>query len=173
MSRLHRPYIPLKIRREVAARQFCEKYPNQVGFALYYRGGGDGAVLKSLLIHLFGDRPYNLDHDPALENRRLYVRHGKTFYDPPANDPAHLIYREGGKPGDGSEHDIKTRVRGPGARLSDHAEARKRKRVSKNRELGRGAAPARKRYFRSSTAKLVAKRKWPAKGTRKVQWWKR
>jgi hypothetical protein len=66
-----------------------------------------GRRLKSLLDDLFGDRPYHLDHDPALILRKFNKRTGK--YTPNANDPDYLIYRAR------DEHQQKTTGRKPGA----------------------------------------------------------
>ncbi len=134
MARLYRPYIPLAVRVQVAERQMRERglwYRNQLSdWALWPNGVRLAAALKIL----FGDRKFALDHDPALMNRKqrrvTKLIRGKlrtiTIYSPPANDPRYLIYRAA------SDHDIKTRVRGDGAQLSDLAIARKRKRKLRN-----------------------------------------
>lgn len=138
MSRLHRPHIPVAVRLQVALRQVkqqCEPVPRF--------GRSDGEYLKALLWILFQDASCQLDHNPALTNRE---RDG-VRYIPDANDPDYLIYRTK------AAHDIKTRVRGDGAQLSDLAIARKRKR--KERKVGRPKHvwPSRKLQSRSSFAR--------------------
>jgi hypothetical protein len=116
--RLHRPYIPLAVRVQVAERQLGLKSVSR-------RRGSLSVILKGCLVALFGGRAAQLDHDPALVNRRrFYSKHG-MFYRPDANDPDYLVYREK------HDHEIKTRVRGDGAQLSDLAQVRKRKRKLK------------------------------------------
>ena len=119
MTRLYRPYIPLSVRVAVAARQvkeaghpFWELYVS--GTEAAERMGAPwtlGRKLRVLLLALFPHGGYQLDHDPALEQRkRKRVGQNRVFaYDPPANDPAHLVYR--------SEvgHLFKTTGRQPGA----------------------------------------------------------
>lgn len=178
--RLPRPYIPLKVRVQVAERQCL-----QVGWTRDPRDPCKLAHkwLKVMLFVLFGNFPCALDHDPALVNRKRYVRNGKTFYKPAANDPKFLLYREAGP---GSDHDIKTRVRGDGAQRSDLGQRRYDKRVAKNRakrkaslkitavKTGRLAVgdtltwPSRsgKIRFIVSTDKSKPKRKW---GSRPMQ----
>ena len=122
MARLPRPYIPLLVRVQVALRQVaveCEPPPRF--------GRCDGEYLSALLWILFGDGEHHLDHDPALVNRMWNEQAG--YYYPDANDPEFLIYRTK------AAHDIKTRVHGDGAQLSDLAIARKRKR--QERKLAR------------------------------------
>ena len=53
-----------------------------------------------------GIKDLHLDHDPALGARKRKGEGKKTVYDPPANSPDHLIYREK------HDHHIKTNVRG-------------------------------------------------------------
>lgn len=158
MARLYRPYIPLFVRVEVAARQ-CRERGFEAATGILTLPISDRYKLNELLLMLFANRPYALDHDPALVNRkkrRRLVYDKKTDgvkavwdYSPRANDPNFLIYREAGP---GSDHDIKTRVRGDGAQLSDLGKARKAKRVKKNRERGRGASPL--RFGRKKAAKM-------------------
>lgn len=92
--KLVRPYIPLSVRLEVALRQ------------------------------LFGDEPFHLDHDPALCNRTIgYGPNGEVYYEPAANDPDFLIYRNA------ESHRVKTFIKGEGARRSDMGQRRYLKRV--------------------------------------------
>lgn len=142
MPRLHRPYIPLSVRVQVAERQmlaatgcYCT---DEFGVPAPQSRMTLGRRLSMALWHISGGgiKKMALDHDPALVNRKRYVRNGKTFYQPPANDPNHLVYREAGR---GSDHDIKTRVRGDGAKRSDLAQARYNKRVAKNRATAKAS----------------------------------
>lgn len=138
-------------------------------------------LVDRLRAFLFGDRANALDHDPALVNRMRRSSHkmvrGKmrkiTIYSPDANDPKHLLYREAGP---GSDHDIKTRVRGDGAQRSDLGQRRYNKRVARNRERcppgkasrfpKRAAQVKQGTGFRSSTDKSKLKRKWPKRSFR-------
>lgn len=149
MSRLHRPYVPLSVRVQVAKRQLRaldEHHAASVFFGLKY--DSDKRCLSVLLTALFGEQKFQLDHDPALENRRQYRRRVKgelrIFYDPPANDPEHLVYREK------HAHQIKTNVRGDGAKRSDREERAHQKALDRNR----GRRPKKK-------ARPIAKRKEP------------
>lgn len=187
MARLYRPYVPLKVRLIVAERQCDLRGINSGAIALLHSGGDR---LKVMLNVLFGDSTVALDHDPALVNRikRKVIAYDKktdgvkfiTRYSPDANDPRFLIYREAGKPGDGSDHDIKTRVRGEHGQHSDLALARKEKRRAKKRaKPGAGAKPKKRAapasrpnsgfdsrdrgHFRSSVNKSAPKRKWPSR----------
>lgn len=91
--------------------------------------------IKYLIEDLFGGGvEVELHHRPALVNREKYKRNGKMFYRPDANDPGHLFYLVE------EEHDIETRVRGLGAQLSDLGQARKRKRMARNRDKKRRRA---------------------------------
>lgn len=126
--RLHRPHIPISVRAEVAERQLCAAGDfGKVSVAMHY-DLPSGKRLANALRLLFGDHPCELHHRPGLLNRHRYVRNGKTFYDPLANDPDHLVYLAV------DDHDIETRVRGQGAQRSDLGQARYNKRVAKNRE---------------------------------------
>lgn len=142
MSRLPRPHIPLEVRCRVALRQL-----GRIGEAMErsiilndYRSGGPGLkwyledTLLPMLRERLGAASLHLDHDPALENRKQIHSANATVlsnetiigYFPDANDPRYLIYREGGF--SGSNHDVKTRIRGEHGQLSDHGLARKEKR---------------------------------------------
>lgn len=124
--RLPRPHIPLGVRLEVAVRQL-----SALG-AGWARGQGEtllAALPKALaaLSREHGGAKMELHHRPALLNRHRKTVRGRTVYDPPANDPAHLVWLPE------HEHDIETRVRGQGALRSDFGQARYNKRVAKNR----------------------------------------
>jgi len=195
MAKLHRPYIPFEVRCRVALAQHRKKPPNDPGIERsllleHPQAGGLGYVkyLALILHEMFGDDAdkAHLDHDPALCNRRKRLKTIKhnifgpkriTVYSPDANDPKHLIYRIGGKVGDGSPHDIKTRVRGEHGQLSDLAIARKEKRRAKkatrNRKGGfpigsasgfrKGASQVKR------TAPKIQSRGFPPKGSRKFR----
>jgi hypothetical protein len=131
--KLPRPHIPIPTRIKVAQRQLR-------GF-----GASDALMFKDIMETpaVYLDRllaglsiylgvlfkPLHLDHDPALCNRKYSYRTGR--YTPDANDPRYLIYRTQ------ADHDIKTRVRGDGAQLSDLAKRRKTKRIAKRIKDGR------------------------------------
>lgn len=137
MARLHRPNIPLSIRLQVVQRQYIE-HGLSSQYANYIRQHRPRSKqLAMFLATLFGMEKIQLDHNPALMNRRQYIRNGKTYYDPPANNPEFLIYRTK------AQHDIKTRVRGDGAQLSDLAIARKRKRKARNAQRPKRKWPSR------------------------------
>ncbi len=102
MTRLYRPYIPLSVRVEVAERQLKDRTlePHPVGrdatiYRMFYANSMPYMALSKrldyLLKYLFGDQPYQLDHDPALSLRRYSAGHDR-FY-PDANDPDYLFYR--------------------------------------------------------------------------------
>jgi hypothetical protein len=131
--KLPRPHIPIPTRIKVARRQ------------LFFFGVNDALMQKDhcetpavYLDRLLGGlsiylgamfKPLHLDHDPALCNRKYSYRTGK--YTPDANDIRYLIYRTQ------ADHDIKTRVRGDGAQLSDLAKLRKTKRIAKRIKDGK------------------------------------
>lgn len=93
-----RPHIPLYIRVAVAERQ-ARLHPGLITYwdlycsRLLTVSPKNPWPLKdrlaSLLWQLFGNDKPALDHDPALILRPFVGGQ----YDPPANDPAHLIYR--------------------------------------------------------------------------------
>lgn len=159
---LHRPYIPMKVRLKVAKRQARElgavyhhKKSAKDGPGRYVKRGS----VKQLLRVLFGERKIELHHRPALVNRRRYVRNGKVFYNPPANDPAHLVYLAE------TDHDVETRIRGLGAQRSDLGQARYNKKVAKNREK----KPKRKTFrqvTRAIAERYRPKRQWPKRPMR-------
>jgi hypothetical protein len=108
-------------------------------------------LLLDTLAVLLQCAPSNLrlDHDPALCNRPLMHRRktGTVDYNPPANDPNHLIYRSH------ADHDIKTRVRGDGAQHSDLA----LRRIAKRR-ANRGKLSTKRL---AKTPKRRDKQPWP------------
>jgi len=137
--KLLRPYTPMPVRIKVVQRQLLrfdvaapdrEKGERQDVYLDRLLG-----LLSTLMDALF--EPLQLDHDPALTNRKKIFRNGKHVgYSPAANNPDYLIYRTK------AEHDIKTRVRGDGAQYSDLALARKNKRIEKRREKNANAKGA-------------------------------
>lgn len=131
--KLPRPHIPIPVRIKVARRQLIA-FGASEALTTKDRHETSEVFLDRLLTglslyfeNLFGK--LHLDHDPALCNRRFSKRTGKYF--PDANDPRFLIYRT--KP----NHEIKTRVRGDGAQLSDLALRRKFKRIEKRQREGK------------------------------------
>ena len=142
--RLPRPYIPFEVRVQVAARQAIAA---GVTLRVEIDALPDSLKLRELLREIFGDNyVVQLDHDPALVNRKK-IRDPATQeiigYIPDANDPRCLIYRTK------ENHNIKTRVRGDGAQLSDLALRRKNKRIVKNRSPTRFKYRWPKRKLRS------------------------
>lgn len=117
MSRLPRPYIPVSVRVQVAERQLIER-------GMFTFVGPASMRLRFSLKSLFNDKKAELHHRPALVNRRL-KRNGD--YDPPANDPAYLVYLAD------DDHDIETRVRGLHGQHSDFGLRRKNRRMDENR----------------------------------------
>lgn len=110
---MKRPYIPLSVRVQVAERQVEQQ--GSVFWLVYVSAQQInpwplGRRLRVLLNQLFGDKPAQLDHDPALVLRVKRTKmNGEVRYDPPANDPDHLVYRSS------TDHLQKTTGRKPGA----------------------------------------------------------
>jgi hypothetical protein len=163
MPRLYRPHVPVEVRCRVLMRQIGTMFPDDLIAA--YRPDFTvapvhrrtyGKLFRMLIEHLAETlnckvADLRLDHDPALAARpRVALRNGRMAYNPDANDPEHLIYREK------HDHHIKTNVRGDGAQYPD--------RVLIKRERKR-RAPAR----------VKAKRKWASRPLRsgKTKWPKR
>ena len=148
MARLLRPHIPFDVRCRVAMRQLGLT-PEQIERHLETQDARNSGMWYIRYLNEFllprlrsklGVIGLHLDHDPALENRRKVRKRAGgdvVYYDPDANDPDYLIYREGGFTG--SAHDIKTRIRGEHGQLSDHALARKEK--NRQRKLTRRKKP--------------------------------
>jgi hypothetical protein len=103
--------------------------------AVTVHNGCERHKLAFMLGLLFGEQKIQLDHNPALTNRPFNEKTGK--YTPDANNPEFLIYRTK------AAHDIKTRVRGDGAQLSDLAIARKRKRIERKKTVHKRQWPSR------------------------------
>lgn len=175
--KLHRPYIPIKVRLIVAERQAADAMtPNSFGVPVPILSrplpASGGKRLAALLGALFSG-PYQLHHRPALCNRRRSVRAGRVVYSPPANDPDHLVYLAV------DAHGIETRVRGVGALRSDLGQLRYNKRVARNRAALRmmgtvARMPARKRKkflglldtYMALAKRPKPKRKWPKRPLR-------
>lgn len=119
-----RRYIPLAVRVQVAERQLMVRGCPIPAYILYVTPLRER--LRQMLRLLFGDKPAELHHRPALVNRPLNRR--KTDTVPPANDPDYLVYLLKDE-----EHRIETFVRGVGAQRSDVSQRRYNKRVAKNR----------------------------------------
>lgn len=145
-----RPYIPISVRLQVACRQLAERGRDYVTIGSAVTA--DGARLAIILETLFGDQRYELHHRPSLINRQWNAR--KREYNPPANDPAHLIYLAK------HDHKIETLVRGVGAQRSDFAQRRYLKRVAQNRTKRKTKGPFAIAWARRSKAKQVS-RPWP------------
>ena len=129
--RLYRPPVPISVRIVVAQRQLLRQ-----DIAAPDRQQGERQEvyldrLLGILAHALDAmfEPLQLDHDPALTNRKFNPRTKK--YKPDANDPRYMVYRTE------SGHDIKTRVRGDGAQYSDLALRRKFKRIEKREREGK------------------------------------
>jgi hypothetical protein len=154
MSKLLRPYIPLRVRCIAALRQLGwgekSKDGQQASIELLIRlhwpdqtaaagETGHGRLLATLMQELaqkfgcaVGD--LQLHHRPALENREQQIssRDGVRKiigYFPDANDPEHLFYI------DKQSHHIETHVRGVGALRSDAGEHNHQKALDRNRGL--------------------------------------
>lgn len=114
---LYRPHIPLSVKVQVAERQVRES--GSVLWPLYLSGtqaaknlGKPWSLtrkLRVLLGDLFPYGNFQLDHDPALEQRSKGLRKGKSYYIPDANHPEYLVYRTK------ALHLMKTTGRKPGA----------------------------------------------------------
>ena len=148
--RLHRPYIPLRVRVAVAERQLRER---GLGIPVC-----DASLAKHLAYHLavlFGDRRYHLDHDPPLAARRRKGEGRNTVYTPDANDPKHLRYM------DADEHRIKTNVRGDGAQHPDRVLIKRARRAENPKRT-----PPKKRW---GSRPLRSANRWPPRGSRKIR----
>jgi hypothetical protein len=118
---MKRPYIPLDVRIEVADRQIIA----DGGYFFVTGNPSRKELLQTMLTELFGDKKPELHHRPALVNRQ---RRRNGDYDPPANDPAFLVYLAI------ADHDVETRIRGEHGAHSDLALRRKNKKIARNRD---------------------------------------
>lgn len=151
--KLLRPYIPLKVRVEVAFRQmFLKDMAGLVDARL--RARPDRERLDEAIHALFGKARVHLDHCPPL---MLRERRRDGTYVPDANDPEFLVYRSK------EDHRTKTFVRGDGAQRSDMGQRRYLKKVAANRKP--------KRKHKWPKRKLKGRSSWvsPASTSRSVQ----
>jgi hypothetical protein len=172
-ARLYRPHIPLDVRCLVVLRQLGEMWPDEVirraktrpgdaylkGVGVFVERKGLAALLGKKLNELAvlldcKREDLRLDHDPPLGARDRKGEGKKTVYDPPANDPAHLIYREK------HAHLIKTNVRGEHGQHPDRVLIKRaRKRQKKLAKTTLTLWPKRP---------LQSANRWPPKGSRKI-----
>lgn len=148
MSRLWRPIIPVEVKCRVALRQLGYE-EMAIAVALAVNDGKLGAFLTKALVcvaqHLDCTvKDLRLDHDPPLGARPKFRRGlgKKTYYQPDANDPDHLLYRPHGPEFEGS-HLIKTNVRGEHGQHPDRVlikKERRRLRKGKKRRFKRKIA---------------------------------
>lgn len=120
MDKRPRPYIPLRVRLQVARRQL-----EAVGIT-----HDRSEALAHALRLLFGNDPCHLDHNPPLRARPYNprIKDVAARYTPNANDPEYLIYRTK------HEHHIKTNVRGDGAQHPDRVLIKRERRREKDRK---------------------------------------
>lgn len=168
MPRLYRPHVPLEVRCRVALRQLGEMWPDRV--IAEYRGRL-GLLLKLRLLTLgcllnCDDRDLRLDHDPPLGARPQFRRGlgKKVYYQPDANDPEHLIYREK------HAHFIKTNVRGEHGQHPDRVLIKKERRRKKKGQLQRSLDNVTRNQKQSKwrSRALRGASRWPPKGARKI-----
>lgn len=135
--KLPRPYIPLRVRVQVAVRQCRELGLCEGVFSSDFRNLA--TALRYFLGHIHGNQKVELHHRPALCNRARCLSSiaGGIRYDPDANDPDYLVYLSA------ADHDIETRVRGQHGDYSDLAKARKRKRIERKAKRPKRKWPSR------------------------------
>ena len=139
-------------------RQLGELWPDE---ALNAHEGALGAFLNQLLFklaELLGAKKLHLDHDPPLGARPQFRRGlgKKTYYEPPANDPHHLIYREK------HAHHIKTNVRGEHGQHPDRVLIkRERKRQTKKKPSRFSRPPCRAKKSTWPKRPLRSANRWP------------
>jgi len=144
--KLFRPYIPMRVRCVVIARQLQHsgRLRDVLEAANLYP-----TTPRSQLAHMldcqFGFEDVHLDHDPPLCLREI-IDAEKGIYKPDANDPRYLVYRTA------EEHRIKTFIRGEGAQFSDAAKRRRKLKLERpprpNRWPPKGSRPLRSRPMR-------------------------
>ena len=124
--RLPRPYVPLSVRVQVAERQVRQRCVQWRGILYGLSEPMPLALrLRRLLLALGIEEPH-LDHDPALAARKKIWHAGRVSrYDPDANDPDFLIYREA------AAHRVKTNVKGDGAQYPDRVLIKRQRRLER------------------------------------------
>lgn len=185
MPRLLRPSIPIIVRCRVVLRQLGEMFPDQVirenMFAPRdHRRLSLGRLLAEKLIVFAATlncevKDLHLDHDPALAAREKVFKKGKHVgYIPDANDPEYLYYREA------AAHRVKTNVRGLHGQHPDRVLIKKQRRreraAAMPRRIVKKIAGRPMSAFKATFGpkkKFKAPSRWPAKGTRKVNWRKK
>lgn len=154
--KLHRPYIPISTRLQVAERQI-----DRAGLWLNYLSAGfrvppypsPTVCLKLALKLLFGDQPCHLDHDPSLGARPFNERTGK--YEPDANSLNHLVYRLK------EDHRVKTFIRGEHGQHSDIVLIKRERR--RKRKAATKTTQKKQRQLRAAVLGLKVKRKIPSR----------
>lgn len=117
--KLVRPFIPVKIRLDVIARQLQESRQLYDVLTIAVLTLKDSERLDRLIKAKFGDEKVHLDHDPPLCLREI-IDAERGLYRPDANDPKFLVYRTA------EDHRVKTFIRGVGAEFSDAAKRRRK-----------------------------------------------
>jgi hypothetical protein len=150
--RLPRPYIPLKVRMQVAWRQL-EPKPRGIGVGYLWTLNRTDRLCE-ILTWIFGPSlKVHLDHDPPLAARKkIRDKNGMVIgYSPAANDPDFLVYRAK------EDHRIKTFVRGEHGQYSDTILIkRERKREKKAGKVRKYRWPKRKLKSRSFHAAITS-----------------
>lgn len=149
MSRLWRPHIPIEVKCRVAMRHL-DYDTVAAGVALATSDRKLGTLLALLLEALARRlgctvKDLRLDHDPPLGARPQFRRGlgKKTYYEPDANDPNHLLYRPHGPEFEGS-HLIKTNIRGEHGQHPDRVLIKKeRRRLRKGKRRFKRKIPVR------------------------------
>ena len=129
-----RPYIPLAVRVAVSEKlvRSLQGVPSGIG-SLSWRLDFN-LDLAARIKGLPDGGSFQLDHDPSLGLRKKHRRWNGSrmaiYYDPPANDPEHLFYRD--------DHRTKTFLRGDHGQYSDITL------IKRERRRSRPAKPKRK-----------------------------
>lgn len=170
MARLYRPSIPVEVKCRVVLRQLGEMFIDEVinrdrprpgdaymkGIKAYVPRRGLTVLLAeklSTLAELLNCKveDLRLDHHPALAARPRTGEGKNTVYDPKANNPEFLIYREK------HAHHIKTNVRGDGAQHPDRVLIKRERRRQKREQHPLDIVAGRK--WRSRPLKSASR--WP------------
>ncbi len=142
--RLPRPYIPMPVRIKVAMKQGLDAGLHKTILNIDHRRPFSRGTLEQMLRALFGTAPFELDHIPALAQRKFNPRTGK--YTPDANDPAYLVYRLR------DDHRTKTYLRGDGAQRSDVSQQRYLKRIAARKKPRTKFKPRKTKHIKRSHA---------------------